>query len=53
MSRKIYISLCVPHNMYETSIRVKKSTVERLKRIGRKGETYDEIINRLLDKVEG
>jgi len=34
-----------------TSIRVKKRTVERLKQAGRKGETYDDIIRRLLEKA--
>ncbi len=33
-----------------TSIRVQKETVELLKERGRKGETYDDIIKRLLDK---
>lgn len=32
-----------------TMIPVKKSTRERLKDVGKKGETYDEIINRLID----
>ena len=32
-----------------TSIRIRKTTVERLKEVGRKGETYDDIINRLID----
>jgi hypothetical protein len=31
-----------------TSIRVKRSTVEALKSIGRKGETYNDIIRWLL-----
>jgi len=34
-----------------TSIRVKKQTAERLKHVGRKGETYDEIIRRLLERA--
>ncbi len=33
-----------------TSIRVRKETVEMLKEKGRKGETYDEIIRKLLKK---
>jgi hypothetical protein len=33
-----------------TTIQITKATVERLKEIGRKSETYDQIINRLLDK---
>ena len=35
-----------------TSIRVKKRTVERLKQAGRKGETYDDIIRRLIRIAE-
>jgi predicted RNA-binding protein YlqC (UPF0109 family) len=31
------------------SIRVSRETVEALKEIGRKGETYDAIIRRLID----
>ncbi len=34
-----------------TSIKVKKETRDVLKSIGKKGETYDDIINRLLDRV--
>jgi hypothetical protein len=33
-----------------TSIRVQKETVELLKDRGRKGESYDDIIKRLLEK---
>lgn len=33
-----------------TSIRVQKETVELLKERGRKDETYDDIIKRLLEK---
>jgi len=33
-----------------TTIQVKKETREELKAIGGKGETYDEIIQRLLQK---
>lgn len=36
----------------ETTIRVSKSTVERLKKLGHKGETYDEIVQRLLEPTE-
>jgi len=32
-----------------TIIRVRKSTRERLKRVGKKGETYDDVVNRILD----
>lgn len=34
-----------------TTIRLTKSTVERLKELGKKGETYDEIIKRLIKYV--
>ena len=34
-----------------TSIKVRKETRDVLKSVGKKGETYDEIINRLLDRV--
>jgi len=33
-------------------VRVSRETLERLKKVGRKGETYDEIIQRLLDCYE-
>lgn len=33
-----------------TSIRLRKGTVEMLKERGRKGESYDDIIKRLLEK---
>lgn len=35
-----------------TMIRISKKTTERLKERGKKGDTYDQIINRLLDEVE-
>ena len=38
-------------SMY-TNIRLSKKTVQRLKNIGKKGETYDDIINRLIDEHE-
>jgi len=34
-----------------TSIRVRRETADMLKELGRKGETYDEIIRRLIDRV--
>lgn len=34
-----------------TSIKIKKSTRDVLKSVGKKGETYDDIINRLLDRA--
>ena len=34
-----------------TSIRVRKETVSMLKELGRKGETYDDIIRRLIERV--
>jgi len=33
-----------------TSIRLRKETVEMLKERGRKGESYDDVIKRLLEK---
>jgi predicted CopG family antitoxin len=33
----------------ESTIQIKNGTRERLKRIGHKGQSYDEVINRLLD----
>jgi len=33
-----------------TSIRLRKDTVEKLKEKGRKGESYDDIVKRLLEK---
>jgi len=33
-----------------TRIPIKISTREKLKRLGRKGETYDDIINRLMER---
>ncbi|UCE95765.1 MAG: hypothetical protein JSV51_08670 [Candidatus Bathyarchaeota archaeon] len=34
-----------------TSIKIRKDTRDALKNVGKKGETYDDIINRLLDRV--
>jgi hypothetical protein len=34
-----------------TTIKVRKETRDALKSVGKKGETYDEIINRLLDRA--
>jgi len=34
------------------TIRVSVEACERLKAMGRKGETYDDVLKRLLDKVE-
>ena len=39
-----------PEQKSYTSIRVTKETVELLKERGRKGESYDDIIKRLLEK---
>ena len=39
-----------PEQKSYTSIRVTKKTVELLKERGRKGESYDDIIKRLLEK---
>ena len=35
-----------------TSMPVTKETLERVKKIGRKGETYDKIMRRILKVVE-
>ena len=37
--------------MEQTMIRVSTDTREKLKEMGRMGETYDEVISRLYDKV--
>lgn len=37
--------------MSQTMIRVKASTRDKLKEMGRMGETYDDVISRLYDKV--
>ena len=34
-----------------TTIKIKKETARSLKEIGKKSETYDDVINRLLDRV--
>jgi len=34
-----------------TTIKIRKETRDVLKSVGKKGETYDGIINRLLDRV--
>lgn len=36
-----------------TTIQVSKTTVERLKKLGQKGDTYDQIIQHLLELAEG
>jgi len=35
-----------------TMIRISKHTRDRLKELGKKGDTYDMIINRLIDEVK-
>jgi predicted CopG family antitoxin len=35
-----------------TTIQLKKKTRERLKKEGDKGESYDDVINRILDEKE-
>ena len=35
-----------------TTIRIRPKTRERLKNLGKKSETYDDIINKLIDKYE-
>ena len=35
--------------MEQTTIQISKETMEKLKKVGRKGQTYDEIIENLLE----
>lgn len=35
--------------MEQTTIQISKETREKLKKVGRKGQTYDEIIEKLLE----
>jgi hypothetical protein len=35
-----------------TTIQLKKKTRDRLKKKGDKGESYDDLINRILDEIE-
>jgi len=35
-----------------TMIRIKRTTHERLTKLGRKGQTYDDVINDLINKVK-
>ena len=35
-----------------STVEIKKETRERLKGYGKKGETYDKLLNRLLDDVD-
>ena len=35
------------------TVKLRPFTVERLKDLGKKGETYDDIINRLIDAQKG
>lgn len=37
--------------MMKTSIPLKKETRERLRRYGKKGETWDELVNRILQEA--
>lgn len=39
-------------NTYETMIGVSKKTRQRLRELGTKGETYDQIVKRVLDHYE-
>ena len=36
-----------------TTMRVSTATLERLRKFGDFGDTYEKIINKLLDKIEG
>lgn len=40
----------LPEQKRYTSVRIRKDTLELLKERGRKGESYDDIIRRLLEK---
>ena len=40
-------------NITYITITLKRTTKERLKGYGRMGESYDALINRILDQVEG
>lgn len=42
----------MPEDAHRTTIALSSTTRDRLKAAGRKGETYDELINRLLDELE-
>ena len=44
-----YAAICVERNVV---IRIAETTRTRLKELGRKGETYDEIVTRLLEEAE-
>jgi len=35
-----------------TTIRLKKETVEKLKELGKKGETYEQIVSRLIENYK-
>ena len=39
-------------NKYITMIRVRRDVVERLKSKGRKGESYSQVLERLIDRIE-
>lgn len=43
---------CLLHTMSETSIPLDKATRDRLRTYGQKGETYIEILNRLMNKYD-
>ena len=36
----------------ETTMKTKRETLQRLKNVGKFGESYDKVVNRLLDEVE-
>ncbi len=41
-----------PFGMATTTIPIEKKTRDRLKSLGRKGETYDEVVKRLMSLAE-
>lgn len=49
-SYNCYVVLCVTKDL--TTIQLSKTVRERLKKLGKKGETYDDIIRRLIEIAE-
>jgi len=53
MYSDVYISICLKHYyLMRTSILIKTNTRDELRRIGRKEQTYDDIVNELLKKAK-
>lgn len=49
----VYYMKKLSEPVQHTGIKISKATCARLVEKGRKGETYDRLINRLLDELEG